>query len=66
MNIKILQTMISGIPLRLGLGTTMSDPYVYVASGAPIVEIQLPPKLLPTSSPSPGLGCVSSLRGAME
>ena len=29
--------MISGIPLMLGLGTRMSDPYVYVASWAPSV-----------------------------
>ena len=30
MNIRILQTMISGIHLLVGLGTMMSDPYVYV------------------------------------
>ena len=29
-NIRILQIMISSIPLVLGLGTKMSDPYVYV------------------------------------
>ena len=34
-NIRILQTMISGIPLILGLGTRMSDPYVYVVLWAP-------------------------------
>ena len=35
MNIRILQTLISGIPLILGLGTRMSDPYVYVVCWAP-------------------------------
>ena len=35
MNIKILQTMISGISLILGLGIGMSDPYVYVVFWAP-------------------------------
>ena len=34
-NIRILPTMVSGIPLVLGLGTRMSDPYVYVAFWAP-------------------------------
>ena len=29
-NIRIIQTMISCIPLTLGLGTRMSDPYVDV------------------------------------
>ena len=29
-NIRILRTMVSGIPLILGLGTRMSDPCVYV------------------------------------
>ena len=29
-NIRILQTMISGIPLILGLGSRVSDPYVYI------------------------------------
>ena len=32
-NIRILQTMISGIPLILGLGIGMSNPYVYVVLG---------------------------------
>ena len=36
-NIRILQTMISGIPLILSLGTRMSDRYVYVAFG-PLYE----------------------------
>ena len=31
-NTRILQTMVSGIPLLLGLGTRISDPYVYVVS----------------------------------
>ena len=35
-NIRILQIMISGIPLILGLGTRMSCPYVYVVLWAPI------------------------------
>ena len=35
-NIRILQTMISGIPLVLGLGTRMSDPYVYLVLWGPI------------------------------
>ena len=30
-DLGILQTMISGLPLMLGLGTRMSDPYVHVA-----------------------------------
>ena len=34
-NIRILQSMVSGIPLILGLGTRMSDPYVYVVFWAP-------------------------------
>ena len=29
-NVRILQTMISGIPLMLSLPTKMSDPHVYV------------------------------------
>ena len=33
MNIRILHTMSSGIPPILGLGTRMSDPYVYVPLG---------------------------------
>ena len=36
--IGILQTMISGIPLTLGLGTKMSDLFVYVAFWAPRVS----------------------------
>ena len=35
-NIRILQTMISGIPLTLGLGTRMSAPSVYVVSWGPM------------------------------
>ena len=35
-NIRILQTMISAIPLILGLETKMSDPYVYVVFWAPM------------------------------
>ena len=31
-NRRILQNMISGMPLIFGLGTSMSDPYVYVTS----------------------------------
>ena len=34
-NIRILQSMISGIPLILGLGARMSDPCVYVVFWAP-------------------------------
>ena len=34
-NIRILQTIVSGIPLVLGLRTRMSDPCVYVACWAP-------------------------------
>ena len=34
-NIRIPQTMISGIPLIVVLGTRMSDPYVYVGFWAP-------------------------------
>ena len=34
-NIRILQSMICGFPLILGLGTRMSDPYVYVVFWAP-------------------------------
>ena len=53
-NIRILQTVISGIPLILGLGTKMSDPYVYVVFWAPScrkfqigdLKGQLPPILL--------------------
>ena len=30
LNTRILQTMVSDIPLKLGLGTRISDPYVYV------------------------------------
>ena len=37
-NIRTLQTLISGIPLILGLGTRVSDPYVYVVSWAPIFD----------------------------
>ena len=37
-NIRILQTMISGITLLLGLGTRISDPYVYEAFWAPRCE----------------------------
>ena len=40
-NIRILQTMISGVPLMLGLGTRMSDPYAYVVFGAPICWVFL-------------------------
>ena len=36
-NIRILQTMIPGVPLILGLGTRMSDPYVCVVFG-PLVQ----------------------------
>ena len=32
---RILQTVISGIPLMLSLGTRMSDPYLYVVFWAP-------------------------------
>ena len=35
-NIKILQTMVSGIPLALGLRTRMQDPSVSVVFGVPI------------------------------
>ena len=34
-NIRILQTMVSGFPLLWGLGTRMSDPCVYVVFWAP-------------------------------
>ena len=34
-NIRILQTLLSGIPLILGLGTRMSAPYVDVVCWAP-------------------------------
>ena len=34
-NIRILHAMISGIPLVLGLGTRLSDPFVYVVVWAP-------------------------------
>ena len=34
-NISVLQDMISGISLLLGLGTRMRDPCVYVAFSAP-------------------------------
>ena len=34
-DIRILHTMLSGIPLILGLGTRMSDPYVYVVFWPP-------------------------------
>ena len=34
-NLGILQTMSSGIPLMFGLGTRMSDPHVYVVFWAP-------------------------------
>ena len=33
-NIRILQTMISGIPLMLGLGTRMSDAHVFAVCWA--------------------------------
>ena len=33
--------MISGIPLVLGLGTRMSDPYVYVVFSAPSIKNDL-------------------------
>ena len=36
-NIRILQTMISGIPPVLGIGTRMSDPYVDVVLGSPLI-----------------------------
>ena len=35
-SIRILQKMVSGMPLMLGLGARMSDPYVYVVFWAPI------------------------------
>ena len=35
LNIRILQTMVSGIPFVVGLGTKMEDPYVSVVFGAP-------------------------------
>ena len=35
MNMRILQNMISGIPVVLGLGTRESDPYAYVFFWAP-------------------------------
>ena len=35
MNIKILQTMFSGVPLVLDLRARMWEPYVYVVFGAP-------------------------------
>ena len=35
-NIRIVHAMICGIPLVSGLGTRMSDPYVYVVVWAPI------------------------------
>ena len=35
MNIRILRNSISGMPFVLGLGTRMSDPYVYVVLKAP-------------------------------
>ena len=34
-SIRILENMISGIPLILGLGNRMSDPYAYVVSWSP-------------------------------
>ena len=34
---SILQIVTSGIPLILGLGTRMYDPYIYVVFGAPKV-----------------------------
>ena len=37
-NMRVLQTMISGIFFILGLRTRMSDPYVYVVFWAPNVE----------------------------
>ena len=37
--IRFLQTMISGIPVMLGLGTGMSDPYVYVVYRAPTPQL---------------------------
>ena len=39
-HIRILQTMISAIHLILGLGIRISDPDVYVVSGAPILGTQ--------------------------
>ena len=33
-NTRSLQTMISGIPLMLGLGTGISNPHVYAVFGA--------------------------------
>ena len=38
-NIRLLQTMVSGIPRLLALGTRISDPYVSVALWAPIVMV---------------------------
>ena len=34
-DIRILQTMVSGIPILLGLGTKKRDPYVDVVRWAP-------------------------------
>ena len=53
-NIRILQTMVSGILLALGLRTRMQNPYVYVVfrapsgralrirAGLPFVVVQVP------------------------
>ena len=41
-NIRILQNMISGSPLIWGLGTRMSDPYVYVVLWAPSTGFHTP------------------------
>ena len=45
---RILQTIVSGIPLVLGLRTRMQDPYVNVAFGPPRYELQ---SLLPIVVP---------------
>ena len=38
-NIRILPTMVSGIPLVLVLGSGMCDPYVYVANARPLHRV---------------------------
>ena len=63
-NIRILQTMISSIPLIFGLSTRMSDPYVYVVFWAPkdIWTLWNPPALQVSSLESLAWGRIPRSR----
>ena len=52
-NARILQTMISGVPLISGLGAGMSEPYIHMAFWAPSYSSPADP----SSIPHPQLTC---------